>query len=105
MNRIRLCITHGGNVRGLWTDQIDWRSIGRLTVRRASYVEYHNSAQKWVVRAWRPRSRVRRVLQWLTGRPFGEVLYLADTREEALDWEQRYYGIGGPGWQDLLRRS
>lgn len=105
MNRTRLCITRGGNVRGLWTDQVDWQALGRLTVRRASHVEFNNSIQKWVVRAWRPRSRVRRVLQWLTGRPFGEVLHLADTREQALDWEQRYYGFGGPGWRDLQKHA
>ena len=102
MKQTKLCITRGGNVQGLWTDQVDWRAIGWVRVRRASYVEFHDAIQKWIVRAWRPRNGVRRVLQWLTGRPFGEVLYLADTREDALDWEQRYYGLGGPGWRELL---
>lgn len=24
---------------------------------------------------------------------------LADTRKEALPWEQEYYWVGGPGWK------
>ena len=100
MTRIR--IAPDGNVRGLWTDAVDWRAVGRLAVRRASYVEFHDSIQKWIVRGWRPRSRFFRLLQWLTGRPFGEVLYMADTRADALAWEQAYYGVGGPGWRDLV---
>ena len=100
MTRVR--ITRDGNVCGLWTDKINWHGIGRLAVRRASYVEFHDAIQKWVVRAWRPRSRFFRLLQRLTGRPFGEILYMADTRHEALRWEEVYYGIGGPGWKDLV---
>ncbi|UCG16919.1 MAG: hypothetical protein JSV19_02570 [Phycisphaerales bacterium] len=102
MTRIR--ITPDGKVRSLWTDKINWHAIGRLAVRRASYVEFHDAIQKWVVRPWRPRSRFFRLLQQLAGRPFGEILYLADTRQEALRWEQEYYGIGGPEWKDLARR-
>ncbi|UCG15338.1 MAG: hypothetical protein JSV19_08560 [Phycisphaerales bacterium] len=37
--------------------------------------------------------------QWLTGRPFGEVLYMADTRDDAPRWDQEYYGIGAPRWK------
>jgi hypothetical protein len=98
MTRIR--IAPDGTVRGLWTDVIAWHSIGRLAVWRASSVEFQASDQKWVVRAWRPNTRVRRALQWLTGRPFGEVLYLGDTREGALRWERAYYSVGGPGWKE-----
>ena len=101
MTRVR--ITRNGRVRGLWTDKINWHAIGRLAVRRASYVEFHESIQKWVVRAWRPRSRFFRLLQRLTRHPFGEILYMADTRHEALRWEQAYYGIGGPGWTERWR--
>jgi len=99
---MKLRINSSGNIRSLWNDVIDWRSIGRLAVRRASYVEFCEPIQKWVVRAWRPRNRFFRFLQRLTGRPFGEVLYMADTRADALAWEQEYYGIGGPGWRDLV---
>ena len=86
MNATRVRISTDGTVRGLWTDRVDWRAIGKLSVRRASYVEHDNSIQTWIVRAWQPRSRAGRVLQRLTGRPFGEVLYLAYPREQALDW-------------------
>ncbi|UCG17097.1 MAG: hypothetical protein JSV19_03510 [Phycisphaerales bacterium] len=71
-------------------------------MKRASYVEFHDAIRKWAVRGWRPRSHVRRILQRLTGRPSGEILYMADTRQEALRWEQEYYGIGGPGWRELV---
>lgn len=96
MTRIR--IAPDGRVRGLWTDVIDWHSIGSLTVRRASSVEFDDSIQKWVVRAWRPRSRIRRFLQWLTGRPFGEIVRWATTRQDALAWERTHYQPGGQGW-------
>jgi hypothetical protein len=102
---MKLRIAPDGTVRGLWTDVIDWHAISRLAVQRASSVEFEDSIQKWVVRAWRSRSRIRRFLQWLTCRPRGEILYLADTREDALRWEQEYYGVGGPGWRDLLGSS
>ena len=42
------------------------------------------------------------LLQRLTGHAFGELLYMAGTRHEALRWEQENYGIGGPGWKDLV---
>jgi hypothetical protein len=71
----------------------------RLTVRRASRVEFDDSIQPWVVRGWKPTSCIRRFVPWLTGRPFDKILYRANTREEALPWEQDYFGLGGPGWQ------
>jgi hypothetical protein len=71
----------------------------RLTVRRASRVEFDDSIPPWVVRAWKPRSCIRRFGPWLTGRPFGKIIYPANTREEALPWEQDYFGLGGSGWQ------
>ena len=94
----RLRITPDGTVRGLWTDEIDWPSLGRSSVRRASHVEYCDRRQQWYVRAGRPRSWGRRVLQWALRRPFGEVLRWAKNREEALDWERDYYEPGGAGW-------
>ena len=40
MNIIKLRITLEGNVTGLWDDQINWRLLGSLTIRRASHVEF-----------------------------------------------------------------
>jgi hypothetical protein len=48
---MKLRIATDGTVRALWNDRIDWQSLGRLAVRRASSVEFHDSIQKWVVRA------------------------------------------------------
>ena len=94
----RLRIAPDGTVRGLWTDEIDWPALGRSSVRRASHVEYSDRRQQWYVRAGRPRSWIRRVLQWALRRPCGEVVHRAKTREEALAWEQDHYQPGGPGW-------
>jgi hypothetical protein len=99
---MKLRIAPDGTVRGLWTDTVDWRSLGPVSVRRASHVEFCHRKQLWYVRRARARSALRRCLQRLTGQPFGEILYLADTREEALRWEQKHYGVGGPGWKDLM---
>ncbi len=94
----RLRIAPDGTVRGLWTDEIDWPSLGRSSVRRASHVEYCDRRQQWYVRAARPRSWVRRVLQRALGRRCGEVLFWAKTRPEALAWEQQHYEPGAAGW-------
>lgn len=98
---MKLRIAPDGTVRSLRTDATDWRSIGKPAVQPASSVEFDGPIQKWVVRAWRSRSRTRRFREWLTGQPFGEVVYLADTREEALRWEREFYRVGGAGWRDL----
>ena len=87
---MKLRISPTGSIQGLWSDRTDWHAIGQLTVRRASYVGFHELIQKWVVRAWRPRGRVRQAMQRLTGRPSGEVLYMSDTRTDALAWEQAW---------------
>ena len=93
----KLRITPDGCVRGLWTDEIDWPSIGRVSVRRASHIEFCDRRQMWYVRAGRPKSRVRRLLQVMLHRPFGEVLRWARSRAEALKWELAHYEPGGAG--------
>lgn len=97
MTRIR--IAPNGTIRGLWDDRVDWTSLGRVTVRRASHVEYCDRWQQWYVRRARPRSALRRCLQWLTGRLCGEILHWARMRQDALTWEQQHYGISGLGWK------
>ena len=97
---MKMRITPDGTIRGLWDDQIDWPNLGRVTVRRASHVEFRDRRQLWYVRAGRPRSALRIILQVVFRRPFGEIVHWADTREEALAWERRYYEPGGPGWTE-----
>ena len=94
----KLRIAPDGSVRGLWTDEIDWPSIGRVSVCRASHVEFCDRRQVWYVRAGRPKGLTRRVLQRVLGRPWGEKLHWARSRAAALAWERRQYQPGGPGW-------
>ena len=94
----KLRIAPDGTVRSLWTDEIDWPSLGRSSVRRAAQVEYCDRRQQWYVRAGQPRSWVFRLLQRVLHRPFGDVLHWARTRKQALAWEQIHYQPGGPGW-------
>ena len=100
MNVIKLRITSDGNVTGLWDDQINWRSLGTLDVRRASHVEFCRRKQMWYVRDGRKRNALRKSLRTMLRRPVGKILYWADSRAEALAWEARYFGVGGPGWLD-----
>jgi hypothetical protein len=98
MTRIR--IAPDGTVRALWTDEIDWRSLGRLSVERASHVEFCRRRQMWYVQEARCCNALQCMFQRLTGRPFGAVLFWAKTREEALAWEHEYFGPGGEGWSE-----
>lgn len=91
-------IAHDGTVRGLWTDEIDWPALGRVSVRRASHVEFDDRRQLWTVRERGPRCRLRSVAQHFLCRPMGESLFRAHRREEALAWERAYFGPGGVGW-------
>jgi len=95
----RLRIVSDGTVRGLWNDDIDWRHLGHVSVRRASHVEFCDRRQQWYVQVSRPRSISRRFLQWAIGRPFGEILHWAATRRAALAWEKKHFGPGGLGWK------
>ncbi len=92
MTPIKLRIAEDGVVSGLWSDEIDWRDLGRLRITRASHVEFDEKAQGWTVQIGHPRGLIRRWLQRLTGRPFGEVLHRAPTRAAALEWEREYFG-------------
>lgn len=98
MSIIKLRIAPDGVVRGLWSDAVDWAAIGRVSVRRASHVEFCDRTQIWYVRARRPKSRLRRLLQHVLRRPCGEVLHRAPTRSEALAWEREHFAPGGAGW-------
>jgi len=42
-------IEPGGLVRGLYTDEFDWQTLGSLRVLRAGAVEFDETMQGWVV--------------------------------------------------------
>ena len=46
MTKIR--ITSDGRVCGLWTDQIQFKALGPVRVRRVSHVEFYERYQCWV---------------------------------------------------------
>ena len=80
---IRLRITPEGRVRGLWTDAVEFAALGHSHVRRASHVEFDESAQRWIVREAVPDDWWRRWLQSLTGRPWGRILHHSRSRRDA----------------------
>ena len=95
---MNLRIAPDGVVRGLWTDDVDWPALGRVSVRRASHVEFDEAEQAWTVREYVPRCGLRRIAQRLLGRSMGKILFHAHRREEALAWERAWFGPGGRGW-------
>ena len=101
---MKLRITQDGTICGLWSDAVDWRAIGVVSVRRASHVEFCPKRRLWYVQSAQPRGWFRRVLQALLRRPFGEILHWAKTRQAALEWEQEHFKPGGAGWMLLNTR-
>lgn len=97
----KIIIAPDGTVRGLWTDEIGWASLGKVAVRRASHVEFCSRRQLWYVRESRVRNALRIVLQRVLRRPFGKILFWSKSRSDALEWEAAYFGVGGPGWRNL----
>lgn len=77
-----LVFTPDGTAHGLYTEAIDLTLLGRLTVKRASRVEFSEKGQCWEVRTLR-----------------GRLIFSAPTRQQCLDWEQRHFtaGDGIPG--------
>ena len=96
MTRIR--IAPDGTVRGLWTDEMDWLSLGKAAVKRASHVEFSERRQLWYVRDGQARKALRAFLETLIRRHFGRVLHWSESRTGALAWEHDYFSPGGPGW-------
>ncbi len=102
---MKLRISPDGIVRGLWNDDLDWRVLGQLDVRRASHVEFCSRTQSWCVTSGRSRNAFHLLLRRLLRLPARGVLFLAPTRSEALRWEAAYLGPGGPGWPEARERS
>ena len=78
-------VTSDGNIRCLYTDEVDLVQLGRLQVSRASHIEFDNYLRKWTI----------------TSAKTGKRLHSVRTREEALDWECQYYSPQGEGWDEL----
>jgi hypothetical protein len=78
-----------GTARCLHTDIIPLQSIGRMTVRRASTVEFNERTQEWEVRVPRHDSFTR--LLGIETR----TLFANTSRQLCLEYEQRE-------WQTLL---
>ena len=68
-----------GNMHGLYTDQVDLFSVGRISnVRKASNVEFNSEEQTWEVTSLD-----------------GEVLYQNTNREKAIKKEIELFSPGG----------
>ncbi len=81
MNNINIVfdIDEKGNLHGLWTEEIDLFSIGRIiNVRKASNVEFNQNKQKWEILSLE-----------------GEVLHEETSREAAIKWEIAALSPGG----------
>ena len=63
-----------GTAVGLYTEAIPLQELGRLSIRRASTIEYDDARQCWVV-----------------GDPAGTELFRAPGRQQCLDWEREYF--------------
>lgn len=63
-----------GTAEGLYTEAISLSALGRLSVQRASTIEFDDASQEWVVRS-----------------PEGAELYQSPSRQQCLDWERGYF--------------
>ena len=70
---MNIIFTPTGEGRCLYTEAIPLERIGKLSVERASQVEFCNRQQAWRVSVE------------------GSVLFCAPTRQLCLDWERQYF--------------
>ena len=63
-----------GTVHGLYTEVIPLPSLGRLSIKRATSIEFDDAQQHWVVRD-----------------PSGFELFHAPSRQVCLDWEHAFF--------------
>lgn len=69
-----LTFSADGKGRGLYTEAVDLSRIGRLSIRRATRIEFDNAAGEWKV--YLPDS--------------DEALYSSPSRSGCIGWEHRY---------------
>lgn len=74
---IAITFTPDGTGHALHTEIVDLAQIGRLTIKRATDIEFDDKAQLWCVR--RPGSRF--------------VLYRNASRQACLEWERQYLQV------------
>ncbi len=77
MEEIAITFTPDGTGHTLHTEIVDLGQIGRLSVKRATEIEFDDRAQFWSVR--RPGSRF--------------ALYRNTSRQACLAWERQYLQI------------
>ncbi|MEI6166498.1 MAG: hypothetical protein WCS52_04830 [bacterium] len=70
---MNIIFTTEGVGRCLYTEAILLERLGKLSVERASQVEFDNRLQAWRVSVE------------------GSVLFCAPTRQQCLDWERQYF--------------
>ena len=63
-----------GTAEGLYTDVIPLCALGRLSVQRASTIEFDDASQQWVVRSRESTE-----------------LYQSPSRQQCLDWEREFF--------------
>ena len=63
-----------GTAQGLYTEAISLCALGRLSIQRASTIEFDDAIQQWVVRS-----------------PEGAELYQSPSRQRCLDWEREFF--------------
>ena len=63
-----------GTAQGLYTEAISLCALGRLSIQRASTIEFDDANQKWVVRS-----------------PEGAELHQSPSRQQCLDWEREFF--------------
>ncbi|MHA3774846.1 hypothetical protein ACXR0O_25280 [Verrucomicrobiota bacterium sgz303538] len=69
-----LIFTPDGTGHGLYTEAIELRAIGPLSIERATAIEFNEQTQEWEVRST------------------GGVLLCSDaSRESCLAWEHKYF--------------
>lgn len=73
MNEVALTFTTDGQGHGLYTEAIDLGLVGKLSIERATTIEFDNAAQYWRVRD-----------------PTGFAMFNSPSRQECLDWERQY---------------
>jgi hypothetical protein len=69
-----LCVRPNGIITGLYTEIIDLAELGRLTIQRASSIEFDNPCQLWRVFDRK-----------------GECIHASVSRLDCLNWEADYF--------------
>jgi len=69
-----LTFAASGEGHCLYTEAIELAAIGRLTLRRATTIEFHETSQQWEVR-----------------NAGDALLHTHSSREECLAWEHRHF--------------